>query len=62
MATSKADHTVVGTKLGLRLGADVLAAGTAAATISPLVCLIDRFVGNFWSILAFVPFMSADKK
>jgi hypothetical protein len=43
MKMTHAERSATAAQLGFRLGVDVLAAGTAALSITPIVCLIDRY-------------------
>lgn len=42
MEAKQAERSATTAQLGLRFSADLLAAGTAALSITPVVCLIDR--------------------
>ena len=42
MAMAHAERSATAAQLIPRLGADILAASTAALSITPVVCLIDR--------------------
>lgn len=43
MEAKQAKQPAPAARLGLRLGADLFAAGVAALSITPVVCLIDRY-------------------